>query len=222
MSQIAIRRLSSNQVTDQEILHGRLFDFMNSLLGKYYPGFEIWYEGKVIPQFEEQKRVVWIAMSGNSLVGVSIVRVGEGKCDKVCSFFVHPELRGNGVGHELLRLSLLEATARGRRVVATVPEERLCEQSGRTPFWVFLRDYGLTVTMKVPGLYRSNRDEMLLVGDPHEIRGRLKKRESYSLSGSPRENADEPRVLIAEHDEFDHETEETRAYGGLKCQAAIR
>lgn len=101
----SIRKLMLNAVGEKskEKLYNNLKDLTDS-----YPNFEKWFYNTVIPEMELKngKREVIIAISEFTeskeclITGIAILKKSLSE-KKICTFRVHKDFRGNGIGSEL-------------------------------------------------------------------------------------------------------------------------
>lgn len=121
-----------------------------STVGGYYPSFKNWLYFTFRKELIEGKRSIVIARDGNSLAGLSLLKhtIDE---KKICTFYILPPYRENGVGDMLMDEST--SYLGGKDIKITVAEERnqeLCP---------LLKSKGFSIENKVSGYYRDNVDE---------------------------------------------------------------
>lgn len=164
---ITVERLYPSSQDDLFVVNNDLYRYMNDVFAQYYPGFTEWYKNKIVPGFRDGTRVIIVArIKKKDICGVSILRKlrnTEKKSNKICSFYVSQEGRGNGIGHLLMINSLREFEGYDLPIVITVPEERLRETVGDNTFSKFLKHYGFELVAEIDGKYRQNKKEMVFL-----------------------------------------------------------
>lgn len=96
-----IREHSSSTVLDYYIK--RVFDSI-CFLKKDYPEFKKWYDEKVVPGIKSGKREIVIKEINGEIAAVSILKNDVEK--KICTFLVLPKYQEQGIGKEMLQISL--------------------------------------------------------------------------------------------------------------------
>lgn len=167
-----ITRLDRSAPGHYTLVETEVFAFMVDVFSKCYPGFRQWYYSKVLPGFNLGERAIYVAQNDGNIVGVSILKVAGLLTipSKICSLYVLPELRGNGIGLKLMEHTLNEATWPARPVVLTMPEERL-EQgtstgTGKGNLLNFFTSYGFNLVRKDANRYRQGKDEYVFYMRP--------------------------------------------------------
>ena len=122
---------------------------------KYYPDFHTWFYGKVIHDVPFGKRCILVAKQkerNREIVGISILKNDEEE-KKICTFFVQPKYRKNGIGKKLMEQSLMRIQC--KFPLLTVPEE-IHEE-----FKTLLAEYKFKLTSVGKDMYRVGRKEYL-------------------------------------------------------------
>lgn len=133
-----------------------VFDALETAgVAAFYPGFRSWFFGKVVPGLETGEREIAVAFHADAIVGVAISKRSAAE-RKLCTLWVPPSARGNGVAGALAR-SAFEWLGT-ERPLFTVPEERMPEFAGLIRNWRFAapRTYG--------NVYRAGRAEFVFNG----------------------------------------------------------
>ena len=125
-------------------------------LGQVYPGFSVWYWGKVIPGVLRGSRRIFIEGRLQNPEGVAIAKREADEC-KVCTLWVSTESRGKGVGRRLLGEAIDWVGV--KRPVFTVPQERHDELRP------LLRRFNFEKRAALPSLYRPGVLEHIYNGE---------------------------------------------------------
>ena len=133
--------------------HIPLYDQILTLtqpVNNIYPGRTKWFWEKFIPGLQKKERMYIIAQDNdNTLAGcVLIKRTEEEK--KICTLFVHPQFRGQGLGRQLMELTLREL---GEHPLITVSSRNLSQLSS------LLKQYGFHLSATKKGAYNSEDTE---------------------------------------------------------------
>ena len=88
-------------------LYGQILDLIRPI-NDIYPEYTAWFKEKFIPGLKKKERMYIIAQDeNNALAGcVLIKKTAEEK--KICTFFVCPNYRHNGLGKKLMQQALSE------------------------------------------------------------------------------------------------------------------
>lgn len=75
-----------------------------SLLGlrNYYPGFQDWFDTKILPNVNKSRKVL-LAMNNGEFSGALILKLGNEK--KICTLFVNEQNRHKNLGLDFLRIA---------------------------------------------------------------------------------------------------------------------
>lgn len=119
-------------------------------VSKLYPDFQSWFRNKFIPSFNVGERSILVAHNGNELCGVSLLKKTLEE-DKICTFYVLPEFRGQKLGEALLDRSLEYFSTPD--VVISVSKERVEE------LYPVLRSRGFQLESCIEDLYRKGNKE---------------------------------------------------------------
>lgn len=164
MEKTLIKKLSPEIASHKVLVEKELYAYMVPIFGQFYPDFENWYRNKIIPGFTIGERIIYVIFRGGLIYGVSILKISmrEDQKNKICSFYISPELQGNKTGMRLMTLSLSEFQS-GYPIVITVPEERIFETIRKRNFLSFLEERGFRIVSIIDGRYRPNKKEYILV-----------------------------------------------------------
>lgn len=121
-------------------------------LDLYYSDFKLWFFYKVFPDIATGKRKILVKKMNDKVIAVAILKkyIEE---SKICTFRVSGDVKGNGVGTELM-LESLEWLQCSNPLI-TVNEEHASE------FEVFLRKFHFQKTTTINGLYRPKKKEII-------------------------------------------------------------
>lgn len=115
---------------------------------QYYPDFQSWYYGKVVPDILKNKRDFIFESRNNKIVGLSLVKYKE---KKLCTLKVFEEYQNKGYGLKLFEKSF-EALDTSKPFL-TVSEEKYIE------FKKVFQYYNFKLTDIKQDLYRKNKLE---------------------------------------------------------------
>ncbi len=121
----------------------------------FYPGFEAWFWGKVVPGLGRGTRWLRVVERAGEVVGVAIGKAEDGE-RKLCTVWVHPRLEGSGLGVRLIREGC--AWLGTDQPLATVPEELMPR------FAPILERLGFAVGQVLDGHYRPGKREVVFNG----------------------------------------------------------
>lgn len=116
----------------------------------YYPNFKNWLYFTFRKEMIEGKRSIIIARNGNSLAGLSLLKHSSSE-KKICTFYITPDFRDAGIGHQLLNQSISYLGEEDIKI--TVAQERNSE------LYPLLKSKGFSLEKKIGGYYRNNIDE---------------------------------------------------------------
>jgi len=116
---------------------------------QYYPNFQAWFFGKVVPEIESGKRQLLIEHRSNQAAGIAIVKLNCEK--KLCTLRISDQFQNRGVGIRLFErcFDVLETD----KPFLTVSEEKLPE------FQRIFDYYGFEVSSIRKDLYRKGKNE---------------------------------------------------------------
>lgn len=118
--------------------------------GKLYPDFKNWLYMTFRPGYLDGTRSILICDHESQISGVALLKKDLSE-KKICTFYVSPEFRGQGIGSELMKRSV---QALGEKdICITVPEERSLE------LYPTLNNSGFKITSAVDGMYRPGKTE---------------------------------------------------------------
>ena len=116
-----------------------------------YPDRIKWFREKFIPGLKKKQRLYIIAQDDNNvLAGCALLKKTEEE-RKICTFFVSPQFRGNGLGTKLMEHSLKEL---GQHPLITVSSKNLS-----TPLLNLLKRYDFHLSATKRGAYNSQDTE---------------------------------------------------------------
>ncbi|MFG1418756.1 GNAT family N-acetyltransferase [Xanthobacter sp. V0B-10] len=124
-------------------------------LSAYYPAFDNWFWGLVVPGTFNGTRLVHTVIRDGRIVGVLIAKLEA--CErKICTVWVDDAYKGTGMGVRLIRhgCDWLGTS----RPLATVPEERMPE------FAAVLSRLGFELTECLDSFYRTGKKELVFNG----------------------------------------------------------
>ena len=118
-----------------------------------YPDFESWLNFIFVRQMGEGKRRVIVAHDGNNVYGCSLLKITPEE-SKICTFYVHPDARGQNLADDLMRNSLVFFN---KKPIISASEERTEELQP------LLKKYGFEIYASVLGMYQPDRKENFFV-----------------------------------------------------------
>lgn len=119
-------------------------------VSEYYPEFKSWLYFTFRAGLHKQERKILVAHSNGQIAGLSLLKNAFDE-KKICTFYVLPEHREDGLGRKLMQESLRILGHRDLGI--SVCEERNGELSP------LLRSCGFSLESIVSGHYRANKDE---------------------------------------------------------------
>ncbi|MFG1371466.1 GNAT family N-acetyltransferase [Xanthobacter oligotrophicus] len=124
-------------------------------LSAYYPAFDDWFWGTVVPGASNGTRLVHSVIRDERIVGVLIAKLDVFE-RKICTVWVDDTCKGTGMGVRLIRQAC--SWLGTRRPLASVPEERMTE------FAAVLPRMGFELTQCLDSFYRTGRKEFVFNG----------------------------------------------------------
>lgn len=121
-------------------------------LDLYYPNFEFWFFNKVLPGIATGRRKILIKKSCDQVIAVAILKKHIEET-KICTFRVLEDVKGNGVGTELM-LESLEWLQCSKPLI-TVNEENAPDLER------FLRKFHFQKSATINSLYRPKKKEII-------------------------------------------------------------
>lgn len=94
--------LDKNTIIDNEKYSIKIDEFLKDL-NKDYPDFRNWLHNKVFVENLLIDRFIIIKEINDEIVGISIMKLSE---KKICTFRIHSNYRGLGIGTELMEESI--------------------------------------------------------------------------------------------------------------------
>jgi len=122
-----------------------------------YPGIDIWFKKKVIPDLEEKNRSALLVYHDSRPIGAAVVRKGEDA--KLCSLRVLPEEQKKGLGHLLVALVANEIRSIATQVHFTAPSKLWSELEQ------FFKSYGFVNNGLAGVQYRLFDQELVCSAD---------------------------------------------------------
>lgn len=125
-----------------------------SPLQRTYPGFDDWFEARINPGLLARTRTVICALEADRPVGVVIAKRSSEA--KLCTIWVNPTARSNGLGYALISEAI--SWIGERRPLVSVPQEQL------RGFTTIFRRLDFRLTEQLDGKYRPRRAEYIFNG----------------------------------------------------------
>lgn len=133
--------------------HTILYDQILSLtkpINDTYPGRTKWFVEKFIPGLQKKERMYIVAQDDdNTLAGCVLIKNTEEE-KKICTFFVNPRFRGQGLGRKLMEQTLKEL---GEHPLITVSSRNLSQ------LLPLLQQYDFHLSAAKKGAYNSEDTE---------------------------------------------------------------
>ncbi|MBP5534173.1 MAG: GNAT family N-acetyltransferase [Alphaproteobacteria bacterium] len=133
--------------------HAALYDQILDLtkpINYTYPEYTKWFMQKFIPGLQKKERMYIIAQDeNNTLAGYVLIKNTEEE-KKICTLFVNPKFRRQGLGKQLIEQTLKEL---GKHPLITVSSRNLSQLSG------LLRQCGFHLSATKKGVYNSEDTE---------------------------------------------------------------
>lgn len=126
-----------------------------SHLDSYYPDFDQWYWGTVVPGITKGTRMVRVVRRDDEIIAALIAK-REPLERKLCTLWVRPDFVGHGVGVRLIDEG--KCWVGDASPLASVPEERMPELGG------ILVRMGFVLTQKIDSFYRPGKTEFVFNG----------------------------------------------------------
>lgn len=125
-------------------------------LSLFYPGFQKWYESKVIPGLYSGERTLLLEMRNNHLAGIAILK-NDGDEKKLCCLRIMDEFQNKGgIGLKLFERSMQELET--RYPLLSVGEEKLDH------FIKIFHHFGFKKSWEYPEYYRPRKTEISFNG----------------------------------------------------------
>lgn len=124
-------------------------------VAQFYPNFEGWFFGKVVPGIRIGERRVITCVSDGALVGIAITKRTETE-KKLCTLWVAPQARNCGVAAELAAEAFMWLGS--DKPLFTVPDEQLANFGG------LLRSWSFSEPLPYRELYRPGHIEYVFNG----------------------------------------------------------
>jgi len=120
-----------------------------------YPNFEAWLNFTFVRQLGEGKRQAIVAHDGNRVYGCALLKVSADE-NKICTFFVHPDAREQGLADDMMRLSLERFD---NCPIISVSEDRTAELQP------LLKKHGFKVYSSVENMYWPHKSEDFFIAN---------------------------------------------------------
>lgn len=120
-------------------------------LSSYYPNFDKWYRGKVIPGISIGERKIIFRYVSGELGGIAIVKLTPEE-RKLCCLRILPQFQGTGIGIRLFSDSF--SALQTEVPLLSVSEEHAIR------FSPIFSHFGFELSARYTHLYRRNRTEL--------------------------------------------------------------
>ena len=114
---------------------------------QFYPHYDIWFQNTFIPGLKKKERLYTIAQTETGVVTGCILMKNTANEKKICTLFVRPEFRHQGIGTALIRQAIQEL---GDYPLITIPQENM------PLFFPLLTRLGFHLSAARKGIYRNN------------------------------------------------------------------
>jgi GNAT superfamily N-acetyltransferase len=167
MTDYQIVRLDNQNKKHRSFAENELAECAYIINKEYYPDFRNWYNNKVLDDFLKGSRIIYVVLNGDKIMGVSIAKISQSQyqSNKISTFFLLPEVTGQGIGTQLLQKTLQVIRVESKlndRVIITVPEEKANRIFQEKTFLDFLERNNFRVIETLIGRYRPNKAEYVL------------------------------------------------------------
>ena len=161
MKEITIDKLELNSPNSTGTIE--LYSLLANYFNSYYPNFKEWYFNKLVNGLKKGDRSLYIAQKSNEIQGVSIIKYCGSDNSKICTFFIFPNARKNGIGPFLMghSLGILKQICSRKPIIMTVPEERLYESLGDHNFEKLTTKFGFKLADIAKNKYRTGNNEYI-------------------------------------------------------------
>lgn len=120
----------------------------------FYPGIELWWDSRVFPSMQTNRRVVLVVEAKNAIEGLFIGK--SGKFAKICTLRLRETVRNRGVGRALITEGLTSIlTPNAARCHVTISE---AAEQGCVPFF---ESIGFRQAAVIPNRYKKGVDEFV-------------------------------------------------------------
>ena len=133
-------------------LHQRLYQTILKLtmpVQESYPNYQGWYKNTFLEGLKKQERIILVAEEKGQLLGCALLKKTPAE-KKLCTLFVRPDLRGQGIGTSLLK--------RTTEVLGQKPLTSVSEKNMKGVSSLFDR-FGFRLSAKKKGKYLPQNTE---------------------------------------------------------------
>ncbi|MBQ6854935.1 MAG: GNAT family N-acetyltransferase [Alphaproteobacteria bacterium] len=133
--------------------HKKLYEDILNLtysINDTYPQHSTWFKEKFLPDLKNKKRIYIVAQDKNGKLAGCILLKNTEEEKKICTLFVHPDYRKQGVGRKLVEQTLLEL---GEHPLITVSDRNIAQ------LMPLLKKKGFHLSAVKKGVYRPEDTE---------------------------------------------------------------
>lgn len=105
-------------IPSHQPLYQGIFSLTKSLR-QTYPNYKNWYEKTFLEGLKKGERGIIVALDGTKIVGCALIKNTSDE-KKLCTLFVHPNYRRQGIGEQLLQTSIQKL---GQNPLVSVSQE---------------------------------------------------------------------------------------------------
>lgn len=124
-------------------------------VSRLYPNFEAWLNFTFVRQMGQGKRQAIVAHDGNRILGCALLKVSADE-NKICTFFVDPDVREQGLADDIMRLSLERFDD---CPIISVSEERTSELQP------LLKKHGFKIYSSIENIYWPHKAENFFIAN---------------------------------------------------------
>ena len=135
-------------IPSHQPLYQGIFGLTKSLQ-QTYPNYKNWYEKTFLDGLKKGEREIIVALENKKIIGCALIKNTRLE-KKLCTLFVHPNFRRQGIGEQLLKTSIQKL---GQNPLVSVSQEN-------KPFVDNLfRKYNFHLSAMKKGFYQPNTEE---------------------------------------------------------------